>query len=88
MGMNRDVYSYLLKTYGRESGYWAGFVLIIVQTLLLRVVAFLFIAHLAGNLATGNIDAAKRDRLRGICWLTEPKTKPTAVLSLIVTKEL
>ena len=61
--MNRDVYSFLLKTYGREPGYWAGFVLIIIQTLLLRVVAFLFIAHLASSLAAGNIDAAKRDIL-------------------------
>jgi ATP-binding cassette subfamily B protein len=61
--MNRDVYSFLLRTYGRSPGYWAGFFAVVVQTILLRVVSVIVIAQLASNIAKGDLDAAKSNIL-------------------------
>lgn len=60
MGMNKQVYAYLLGTYGREPRYWVGFVSTIIQTLLLRVVTVILLANIAGSVATGDFGAAKR----------------------------
>lgn len=61
--MNREVYSYLLKTYGRQPGYWVGIAAVVVQTLLVRVVSVIVVAHLAANIANGNFSAARTDIL-------------------------
>src|SRR5690606_10341675 len=60
MGMNRDVYSYLLKTYGREPRYWVGVALLIIQTLSMRVVLVIVVAQIATNIANGNLGTAKQ----------------------------
>ncbi len=63
MGMNREVYSYLLKSYGREPRYWLAFLAVILQTLFIRIVSLIVIAHLAGNITSGDFDAARKDIL-------------------------
>src|SRR4030095_17024879 len=65
--MNKAVYSYLLKTYGRQPGYWVGFVAVIIQTLLLRVVSVIVIARLAGDIADGDFQGAKSNILIYLC---------------------
>ncbi len=57
--MNRKVYAYLLATYGRLPQFWLGIVLVIVQTVLMRIVSVIIIARLAGQIASGDIDGAK-----------------------------
>jgi ATP-binding cassette subfamily B protein len=57
--INKAVYAHLLKTYGRHPQYWLGLFFTIIQTLLLRIVAALVIAKLAGQIATGDIAGAK-----------------------------
>lgn len=57
--MNRKVYAYLLSTYGRLPQFWVGVVLVIIQTILLRVVSVIIIARLAGQIASGDIEGAK-----------------------------
>lgn len=57
--MNREVYAYLLKTYGRLPQFWVSMVLVVVQTVLMRVVSVIIIAGLAGQIATGDFEGAK-----------------------------
>lgn len=59
MGMNRTVYSYLLKTYGRRPRWWLGVTALICQTLLLRVVSVIFIARIVTDIASGDFDSAR-----------------------------
>ncbi len=59
MGMNREVYSYLLKSYGREPRYWLGFACSVIQVFLLRVVSVIILARIAGNIASGDFESAK-----------------------------
>lgn len=57
--MNKAAYLYLLRTYGRKSGYWIGLVALVLQTLLMRVVAAIVVARLAGDIATNNFADAR-----------------------------
>jgi ABC-type multidrug transport system, ATPase and permease components len=59
MGMNCDVYSYLLKTYGRRPRYWLGVLALVIQTLLLRVVTIILLARLVTSVAEGDFDSAR-----------------------------
>lgn len=59
--MNREVYSFLLKTYGRRAGLWVSAALTIAQTILLRVVTIYILAHLVADLAAGDYDGARQN---------------------------
>ena len=61
--MNKQVYLYLLRTYGRMPGYWLGVAAAVAQTVLLRVVSVVIIARLAGDIASGNFTSAKLNAL-------------------------
>lgn len=58
--MNKSVYLYLLKTFGRRPGYWFGLLFVILQTVLMRVVAVIIIAQLAASIVNGNFDDARK----------------------------
>lgn len=58
--MNRDVYAYILSTYGRKPGYWVGFIATSLQTLINRVVLSIILAHLAAAVVRGDTHAAGR----------------------------
>lgn len=58
--MNREVYRYLLRTYGRNPAQWIGFVMEIIRTLVMRVYVVIAMAQVAANIASGNLDAAKK----------------------------
>ncbi|HTH72581.1 MAG TPA: ABC transporter ATP-binding protein [Candidatus Pristimantibacillus sp.] len=57
--MNRKVYSYLLRTYGRQPAYWVGVGGTIVQTLLMRVVLPLITARIAVYITKGDFHGAR-----------------------------
>ena len=57
--MNRTVYSYLLRTYGRQPAYWAGVGGTIVQTLLMRVALPLITARIAVYITKGDFHSAR-----------------------------
>lgn len=57
--MNRKVYAHLLSTYGTLPQFWISLALVVVQTILLRVVAVIIIARLAGQVASGDLESAK-----------------------------
>src|SRR5688572_9236214 len=59
MGMNRDVYSFLLKTYGRHPGWWISLAFGATQVILLRVVTTIILARLMADLAAGDLEHAK-----------------------------
>jgi ABC-type multidrug transport system fused ATPase/permease subunit len=61
--MNRAVYSFLLKTYGRSLGFWYSIFAVSVQTILMRVVTSVIIAKLASNMVNHNIHGAKMNVL-------------------------
>lgn len=57
--MNREVYRHLLRTFGRQPGYWVGFGCEIIRTVLLRVVVNIIMAQMVASLATGNVQRAR-----------------------------
>lgn len=61
--MNADIYRYLLRTYGKHPGYWAGFIGEVIRSLLVRVWVVIIMARIAANLAEHHIAAAKTDTL-------------------------
>lgn len=61
--MNREIYLYLLRTYGRRPGFWFGVVSETIRTLLVRVVVVVIMSHTAAQIATHNLDGAKRSIL-------------------------
>lgn len=58
--MNKEVYKYILQTYGRNPAQWIGFVAEIVRTLVMRVYIVIAMAQVTASLASGNIEAAKQ----------------------------
>jgi ATP-binding cassette subfamily B protein len=58
--MNKEVYKHLLTTYGRNPGMWLGFAGVLVQTFIVRVYVVIVMAEVASNIASGNIESAKR----------------------------
>ncbi len=61
--MNRDVYKYILSTYGRNPGQWFGFLAEIARTILSRIVTIVIMASAVTNLAAGDFEAAKSNVL-------------------------
>lgn len=59
-GIYKNVYSFILRTYGRKPAFWLGFGLVILQTILLRIVAAIVIARLAGQIAAGDSAGAQQ----------------------------
>jgi ATP-binding cassette subfamily B protein len=58
--MNKEVYKYILQTYGRNPAQWVGFVAEIIRTLVMRVYIVIAMAQVTASLASGNIEAAKQ----------------------------
>lgn len=61
--MNRQVYYYLLTTYGRLPGYWFGVVAEIISSLIIRVFGVIFVANIAGAIAARDLGHAKQQVL-------------------------
>ncbi len=57
--MNKEVYKYLLYTYGRNPGQWVGFVAEIFRVVVMRIYAPFAVAQVTTHLASGNIVGAK-----------------------------
>jgi ATP-binding cassette, subfamily B, bacterial len=57
--MNKEVYKYLLHTYGRNINQWIGFVAEIIRVLVFRVYIVILMAQVTTNIASGNLDASK-----------------------------
>lgn len=58
--MNKDVYKYMLRTYGRNFGQWVGFLAESFRVLIMRVYIAIVVAQVTANVASGNFDVAKR----------------------------
>jgi len=58
--VNKQVYSFLLRSYGRRPGIWFGIVAEIIRTLLQRVVVTIIVAQLAADLASHNLASAQQ----------------------------
>ncbi|MFA7286724.1 MAG: ABC transporter ATP-binding protein [Patescibacteria group bacterium] len=58
--MNKEVYKFILRTYGRNPGQWVGFVAEIFHTLVVRVYVVIAMAQVTTSLAAGDTNAAKR----------------------------
>lgn len=61
--MNKEVYQYLLHTYGRNIWQWVGFVTEIFRVLVMRVYGVFLMAQVTSDVASGNFDLAKRHTL-------------------------
>ncbi len=61
--MNRTVYSFVFRCYGRHPGYWVGVFTEIIRTFCVRVWAVIIMARIAANLAEHHLPAAKNDTL-------------------------
>ena len=57
--MNREVYRFLLQTFGRRPGIWAGVASEIIRTLCQRVWVTIVVAQIAAKLAAHDVAAAK-----------------------------
>lgn len=58
--VNKQVYSFLLRTYGRRVGIWFGVAAEVARTLLQRVVVTIIVAQLAADLANHNVASAQQ----------------------------
>ncbi len=61
--MNIEVYRFLLRTYGRQVGFWVGVSSEIIRSLMVRVWVVIIMARIAANLAEHHVGDAKRDTL-------------------------
>lgn len=61
--MNKEVYKYILRTYGLNLGQWVGFAAEIFRSVIIRVYVVLLMAQVTSNVASGDFDAAKRHTL-------------------------
>lgn len=57
--MNKEVYKFLLKTYGRNPGQWVGLAMELVRTLIMRVYIVVAMAQVTTDIASGDINSAK-----------------------------
>jgi ATP-binding cassette, subfamily B, bacterial len=57
--VNKEVYGYMLRTFGRSTGYWIGVFFEALRTFLARVVATLVIGQAATFVAAGDFESAK-----------------------------
>jgi ATP-binding cassette subfamily B protein len=61
--VNRTVYSFVLRAYGRHLGYWLGVATEVIRSFCLRVWVVIIMARIAANLAERHVSAAKNDAL-------------------------
>lgn len=57
--VNKEVYGYMLRTFGRSTGYWIGVFFEALRTFLARIVATLVIGQAATFVAAGDFESAK-----------------------------
>ena len=58
--MNKEVYKFIFRTYGRNLGQWIGFLAELFRVVVMRVYVAIAIAQVTANVASGNFDAAKK----------------------------
>lgn len=58
--MNKEVYLHLLKTYGQNPAMWAGLLLGILRTIIIRVYIVVLMAQVTASIASGDMDGAKQ----------------------------
>lgn len=58
--MNKEVYKFILRTYGRNVWQWIGFFAEVFRITVMRVYVAIAIAQVTANVASGNFDAAKK----------------------------
>lgn len=58
--MNKEVYKFILRTYGRNVWQWVGFFAEVFRIIVMRVYVAIAIAQVTASVASGNFDAAKR----------------------------
>lgn len=61
--MNKEVYKYILKTYGRNVGQWVGFVAVASRTVVMRVYLVIVAAQITTDVALGDFLLAKQHTL-------------------------
>lgn len=61
--MNKDVYKYLLYTYGRNPWQWFGFSAELFRAIVMRVYLAIAMAQITTDIVSGNISIAKRHTL-------------------------
>lgn len=62
--MNKEVYKYIFRTYGRDPRMWVGFFGVLIEAFIVRVYVVIIVAQIASNIAAGNIAAAKSHTLQ------------------------
>ncbi|MFZ1720632.1 MAG: ABC transporter ATP-binding protein [Candidatus Moraniibacteriota bacterium] len=58
--MNRAVYKYILRTYGRNPTQWVGFIAEIIRVLTMRVYIVIAMAQVTASIAAGDLHAARQ----------------------------
>ncbi len=58
--MNREVYAYILRTYGRNPLQWVGLAMEAFHVFVLRVYIVILMAQVTSSIAAGDLDAAKK----------------------------
>ncbi|MFA7208760.1 MAG: ABC transporter ATP-binding protein [Parcubacteria group bacterium] len=58
--MNKEVYKFILRTYGHNFEQWIGFLAEVFRVAVMRVYMAIAIAQVTANVASGNFDAAKK----------------------------
>lgn len=58
--MNKEVYRHLWKTYGRDWRIAVGWLFLVIQTIIIRVVVVIIVAEVTTKLAAGDIETAKQ----------------------------
>lgn len=58
--VNREVYAYLFRTYGKSPAQWVGFVAEVIRVLIIRVYVVVVMAQATTSIAAGDIAGAKR----------------------------
>lgn len=59
--MNREVYKYLLSTYGKRPGIWFGLVTETSRAIVARVVTVILLANMAAAVTTGDFEKARQN---------------------------
>ncbi len=57
--MNKEVYKYILKTYGRNPGQWIGFAAELFRAAVMKVYVAIVIAQVTADIAATNFESAK-----------------------------
>lgn len=58
--MNKEVYKFIFRTYGHNTGQWVGLLAEVFRVAVMRVYVAIAIAQVTANVASGDFDAAKK----------------------------